>query len=61
MGVFSLGAEAAALGNAEAVLLVGDHEAQGLELGGFGDQGVGAHCHLNFPAQELFPDLALFL
>ena len=43
------------------MLLVGDDEPQRLKLGGFGDQGVGAHGHLNLAAEKLFPDLALFL
>ena len=48
VGIFSLGRQAASLGNAEAVLLVGNHQSQILERGGIRQQRMGADRQSDF-------------
>ena len=46
MGALALAGQLPALFHAEAVLFVGDYQAQGAELRGLLDQGVGAHGYV---------------
>ena len=61
MGIMTLGGKLAALGNTEAVLLVGDHQTQIMEGGGIAEQRVGTDDQVRFARGNRFPHQPFFL
>ena len=61
MGILALGGKLAALGNAETMLLVRDHQTKIFKLGGIRQQRMGANRHLNLTGSDPLPDEALLL
>ena len=60
MGLLPLGQKGRPLGDAEAVLLVGNDQAQIGKDRGLGQKGVGADDQVKFPVRQLLPQFLLF-
>ena len=59
MGVIAFSGQSGPLAYTEAVLFVGDHQAQIIEHRSLGQQSVGAHCQIHLTGGNGFPDFPL--